>query len=112
MSTTYNPATITYEQMMALFLENREQMKESAKEFDRRIKETNQQIAKLGNRLGELVESMVEGEIIQMFKDLGYDFDVCNKSFQFRNKDWTFMAKLTFFLKTANSLCSLKSKRI
>jgi len=87
MSSLHNPATITYEQMMALFLETREQMKE-----------TDRKIAKLGDRLGQLVEAMVEGGIIRMFRDLGYDFDVCNKSFQFRNKELDIHGEIDFFL--------------
>jgi predicted AAA+ superfamily ATPase len=108
MSSTYNPATITYEQMMALFLETRERIEEtvvSMKETDRKFQETDRKIeaiakenAKLGNRLGQLVEAMVEGGVIRMFKNLGYDFDVCNKSFQFRNKELDIYGEIDFFL--------------
>jgi len=100
MSSAPNPATITYEQLMALFLEDREksereweksrrewqEIREQQKETDRIVKETSQQIAKLGDRLGELVQAMVEGGIKRMFKDLGYEFDVLNPEYEFGNK--------------------------
>jgi len=107
MSATHNPATITYEQMMALFLENREQMKESAKELDRlmketdrrfqetdrrmketdqRMKETDQRIANLGDRLGQLVAAMVEGGVKRMFQEKGYEFEHHYPRYPFGNK--------------------------
>ena len=100
MSSAPNPATITYEQLMALFIEDREksereweksrrewqEIREQQKETDRIVKETSQQIAKLGDRLGELVQAMVEGGIKRMFKNLGYDFDVVNPEYEFGNK--------------------------
>jgi len=85
-----------------------EQMQESAAEFDRRMAETDRRMAetdrlmdrvalkiervaeengKLGKRLGELVEAMVEGGIIRMFQDLGYAFDVCDPHRHFGNKE-------------------------
>ena len=76
MSSPLNPATITYDQMMALFLETREQ-----------IQETHRAIARLGDRLGQLVAAMVEGGIVRMFKELGYEFDVYNPRYRFGNKE-------------------------
>ena len=87
MSSLHNPATITYEQMMALFLETREQIKEIAREN-----------AKLGDRLGQLVAAMVEGGIIRMFKDLGYDFDVINPKQRFGNKELGIYGEIDLFL--------------
>ena len=103
MSITHNPATITYEQVMALFQETDRRMKETdrqmketdrrmketeqrMKETDRQMKETDRKIAKLGDRLGELVAAMVEGGIKRMFKKLGYEFDVLNPEYEFGNK--------------------------
>jgi len=95
------PATLTFEQMMALFhelreqmKESREQMKESREEFDRRMKETDRRMAEtdrkisdLGSRIGELVAAMVEGGILRLFKKLGLEFDVCTPHRPFGNKE-------------------------
>jgi len=117
---------LTFESVLALFMADREQMrefreqsernerksdrafrkmrramKESSAEFDRRMAETDQLMervalkieriaeenGKLGKRLGELVEAMVEGGIIRMFQDLGYEFDVCDPHRHFGNKE-------------------------
>jgi hypothetical protein len=116
MSSTHNPATFTYEQLMASFRESREEMRESRekmreyheksqKEWDeikKQMKETDQRIARLGDRLGQLVEAMVEGGVVRMFKDLGYDFDVRNKSFQFRNKKLDIYGEIDFLLENGD----------
>jgi len=62
--------------------ETSEQMKETDRkmqetdrkmqETDRKIKETNRQIAALGSRIGEIVESMVKGNIVEKFQTFGY----------------------------------------
>ena len=115
MSPTISPATITYEQLMALFLEDREQMKEirlAQKKHSRLLqkhrlsmqelrqllkeqalarekanKELDQKISKLGDRLGELVAAMVEGGVVRMFHELGYKFDACIPRRPFGNDD-------------------------
>ena len=130
MSTTPNPATITYEQLMASFLELRERMAEASKETDRKfqetarqmketdrkmketdrqmketarkIKETNEQIGKLGDRLGELVQAMVEGGIIRMFKGLGYDFDLINSKHCFGNKELNIYGEVDVLLENGD----------
>ena len=70
--------------------ETDQQMKESSAEFDRRMAETDRQmketdrvlkrtteeVGKLGNRMGKVIERMVAGHnIIKQFQDLGYDID-------------------------------------
>ena len=115
MSSTHDPTTFTFEQLMALFIEDRErsererensrrewqEIRERQKETDRIVQETTQglketreqidrtskDIAKLGDRFGELVQAMVEGGIKRMFKDVGYEFDVINPEYEFGNKE-------------------------
>jgi HAMP domain-containing protein len=97
MSSTHIPTTISYEQMMALFQETREQIKESATEFDRRMaeqkaeadrraqeadrqmaelrlemKRTAKEVGNLGNNVGRMVEHMIGEGIIEKFQALGY----------------------------------------
>ena len=82
---------LTYEGVLELFRESREQMKESAIEFDRRLKETSEQlkktsheIGKLTSSVGRIIESMVAGKIVKKFQALGYDVTGCspNKEFE------------------------------
>jgi hypothetical protein len=56
------------------------------KETDRRMKETDKKISRLGSRIGEIVESMVEGNIVEKFQALGYDVEGCSPNASFMNK--------------------------
>jgi len=69
------------------FQETDRKFQETDRKFQEQTREFNQRFAKLGDRLGELVQAMVEGGIKRMFKDLGYDFDVCNPKIEFGNKE-------------------------
>jgi len=65
-------------------------MKETAeqmKETDRRIKETSRKISDLGSRIGEIVQHMVAGNILEKFQDLGYDVTGCSPNKSFKNKE-------------------------
>ena len=52
--------------------ENDRRFQEMSRETDRKIRETNQSVGKLGSRVGEIVENMVAGDIVAQFRDLGY----------------------------------------
>jgi hypothetical protein len=58
----------------------------SHQEWQEREKRLNEKISKLGDRLGELIEAMVEGGIKRLFKNLGYEFEACNRRYEFSNK--------------------------
>ena len=66
---------ITYEQMMAMFLETREQIAANAEQMkatDKLIEEVNEAIGSLSNRVGEMVEKLVgEGNLVSQFRELG-----------------------------------------
>ena len=106
MSSTPTP---TFEQMMALFLETREQMKETDRkldrmiekadkrreevdrrfqETDRQMKRTDKKIDALGSRIGEIVENMVSGNgnIVDKFQTFGYEITEWNPRKKFINK--------------------------
>jgi hypothetical protein len=50
------------------------------------MKETDKKISDLGSRLGEIVENMVAGHIIEKFQALGYDVTGCSPRKSFSNK--------------------------
>ena len=61
--------------------------------FDRMVEETNRQmkkthkrISELGSRIGDIIEHMVRGDIIDKFQALGYDVTGCSPNKTFRNK--------------------------
>ena len=140
MSSTLNPAPLTYEQLMASFQETREEIKtirgqmeeerererererireereriwteerERREEDDRKwremreqIKENERRYGKLSDRLGQLVVAMVEGGILRLYKNLGYDFDVCNRNYNFGNKALDIYGEVDLFLENGD----------
>ena len=74
---------LTAEVILEMFRESREQIREvweQMKETDRKIRETDEQIKKtsrevgaLGSRIGEIIEYMVGGDIVEQFQTLGIE---------------------------------------
>jgi hypothetical protein len=67
-------------------------------ETARVVKETNQQMGKLTDRIGELVETMVEGGIIRLFQSLGYSFDRCCRRVKFGIRERGTSGEIDLFL--------------
>jgi len=82
------------------------QMKETdlqMKETDRKIKETNKQIGFLGSRIGEIIENMVKGNIVEKFQDLGYhDIDDYCENKKFGNKELGIRGEIDLFLENGD----------
>jgi hypothetical protein len=82
------PRGITFEQVWAALMEDRERQKEDrenlketdriVKETARQMKETDRQLSKLGNRFGEIVEYMVAPNLRHKFRELGLNFPQVN----------------------------------
>ena len=61
---------LTFEGVLELFKETREQMKET----DRKIERVSIEIGRLGNRIGDIIEHTVGGgNIVEQFQALNYD---------------------------------------
>jgi len=71
------PRGLTFEDVWAGLMENRQQLKELAEEHkktERVVKQTNRQMGGLHRRFGELAEHMVAPGITRRFNELGYNF--------------------------------------
>ena len=97
-------STLTYEGILEMFRESGREFNRRMQETDRRIeesnwkfdqmreetdrlmKETSKKISALGSRIGEIIESMVEGNIVEKFQALGYDVDECSRGKSFKNR--------------------------
>ncbi len=53
--------------------EFRRESQARAKELDRQMQATDRKIAALGSRVGQIVENMIGGDIINQFRALGYE---------------------------------------
>ena len=90
---------------MALFLEDRERAEQSRREAEQahrewreRAERLDKKISELGDRVGQLVESMVEGGVLRLFQDLGYEFEVCSRRVEFENKTLNIYGQIDLFL--------------
>jgi rubrerythrin len=77
-----------------MFLEIRRQSQET----DKRFRQTDKKISELGDRIGEFVEAMVEGNIVSKFKKLNYSFNGYAPHFEFFNDDLGIFGEIDFLL--------------
>ncbi|GHT45190.1 hypothetical protein FACS189454_04280 [Planctomycetales bacterium] len=90
--------------------ENAREMKEFQQENAREVKETNKKIAELGNRIGELVEVMVEGGVVRKFRELGYPFTGCSRRYKFENKELEVSGEIDLFLENGDCALAVEVK--
>jgi len=99
---------LTYEGILEMFRETDRQMKETdrklkenaeqQKENARQMKETDRKISALGSRIGEIVENMVSGNIVDKFQALGYEVTECSRNKRFEYKKLGIRGEIDLFL--------------
>jgi len=110
---------VTYEGLLEMFKETRlmiqattEQMKETdrkmeetdrrMKETDRKMKETDRKISALGSRIGEIIENMVAGNIVEKFQAFGYEITESCPRKRFENKTLAIRGEVDLFLENGD----------
>jgi len=81
------PKGITFEQVWAALMENREQMKKSKEAWEKSQDEWNKRFGEMTNRFGEIVEYMIAPNLKEKFKELGFIFQRSNKDTEFADFD-------------------------
>ena len=79
------------------------------RETAEQIKETNRKISALGSRIGEIVEGMVKGDIVEKFQALGYDVSTCYPK-PFKNKDLGISGDIDLFLDEGDTAILIEVK--
>ena len=77
------PTHLTYEGVLELILKLTERMEktdEQMKRTDEQMKRTDQKVSALSSRVGEIVEKMVGGDIVEQFRALGYDVTASSRN--------------------------------
>ena len=67
---------LTYERILELYRQTAEQIKATGLVVEKtaqQMQETRREISALGSRVGEIIENMVGGDIVEQFRALGYD---------------------------------------
>jgi hypothetical protein len=103
---------LTYKGVLKLFMETREQMKETSrkiqevseqiKETARLSKETDKKISALGSRIGEIIESMVEGGVVDKFQALDYEITQCARDVKFGSPKSDIRGEIDLFLENGD----------
>ena len=61
-------------------------------------KETDRQISRLGNRIGELIEHFAASNLLEKFEELGYEFTDISRNIIIKNKRKEHLAELDILL--------------
>ena len=77
--------------------------KERKAELDRQMKETDRKIAALGSRIGEIVEHMIQGNIVNKFQTLGYQITQYGRNVFFQNPELKISGEIDLFLNDGNT---------
>ena len=113
------PKGLDFEQVWAALMEDREQLKESRLEFDRRMEEANRRMKEIGkrfgdftNRFGEVVEYMIAPNLQDKFHDMGLDFQEASKTHKVRDHKNNIHFEIDVFLQNGDTamLVEIKTK--
>ena len=119
-------SALTYEGVLEMIRQVSEQMKETDRKFqetdrkfqetdriiqenalqmkvtDRLMKETEKKISALGSRIGEIVENMVSGNIVEKFQAFGYEVTQYSRRKIFEYKKLAIRGEIDMFLEDGN----------
>ena len=74
------------------------------------MKATDRKISALGSRIGEIVEAMVEGHIVEKFQAFGYDVEECFPRLPFKNKKLGLEGDIDLFLEDGDTAILIEVK--
>jgi DNA mismatch repair ATPase MutL len=78
--------------------EEKERQAKVAEELAQFRKEFNRGFAKIQDRIGEIIEEMVRGDIVGKFQKLDYEFTQCARRVEFENKKLRVAGEIDLFL--------------
>jgi hypothetical protein len=83
--------------------ESERKMEKSREDFDYRM-------GRLGNRIGDLVESLVAKGIVQVFQELGYSFTQFCPGVKFKKEELNVSGEIDLFLENGDVACLVEVK--
>ena len=97
------------------------EMREQSKETDKRMKESerrmeesskrlDKQLGKLGNRLGEMVEYMVVPNLVEKFRELGFEFEITHRDTEIVNREYNIFTEVDVFLENGGQVMAVEIK--
>jgi hypothetical protein len=85
-------------------------LQESIQEMRASNKRTDKKLAEFGDRLGEIIEVIVEGGIVRKFRELGYSFSGCSRRYEFENKQLAISGEIDLFLEDGDDALAAEIK--
>ncbi|MDR2538001.1 MAG: hypothetical protein LBC46_06835 [Treponema sp.] len=91
-----------------LFKETREQIKET----DKQMKLTDKRIGELGNRFGDIVEYMIVPNLVERFRELGFEFTRTHRDTEIVDRKHDIVLEVDAFLENGEKviIVEIKSK--
>jgi hypothetical protein len=80
------------------------------RETDRQFKETDRKISKLGGRLGELVEHLVAPNLLEKFRQLGYQFGRVGTDVRYVDANNKTLAEVDILLENGDIVMAVEVK--
>ena len=71
-------------------------------ETNRQMKETDKKISALGSRIGDIVENMVGGNIVDKFQAFGYEITQCHRRTTFKYKNLGISGQIDLLLENGD----------
>lgn len=113
--------TLTYEKMMALFLETREQMQETREQIKatheqiaathEQVEATNKAVGSLTRKVGEMVEKLLgEGNLVAQFRELGHKVKTHSQNKVFGDRGTADSGEIDLFLEDGDVAILVEAK--
>ncbi|GHV13729.1 hypothetical protein FACS189491_09080 [Spirochaetia bacterium] len=100
----------TTDEIWAMFKETDRKMAENIREMKESAKRLDQQLGKLGNRFGEIVEYMVAPNLIEKFSEIGLSFQETSNNKVILDKDGTFLFEVDILLENGDKALLVETK--
>lgn len=107
------PRGVTFEDVWASLKETSQIVKENAKRFkelDRLFKDTDRKIGNLGSRFGEMVEYLVLPNLVDKFRELGFDFTKAYPEAEIKDRKNNIIAEIDITLENGDKVMIVEVK--
>jgi hypothetical protein len=104
------PKGVTFEEVWAMFQENARQLEKMRAETERRIKENERQIGRLGSRLGEVIERLMSPKLQEKFESLGFSFNHVSRNHELQDRDKKRLAEIDVLLENSEYAMAVEVK--
>jgi hypothetical protein len=81
-------------------------------ETDRKFQETDRKISKLGSRIGQLIEHFAASNLLEKFRELGYEFTRISRNHDIEDERGRFLAEIDLLLENGDCAMVVEVKSL